>query len=269
MPKVKWFNAKHVFSDTIIPIGKCGIRFLDWRCYVRPAKHLGERRIFANDLEGPGIYGLCFRENLDNLNWKLIYIGHYLGKRTGKKPGINPFGKNVARDRWWTHIASVTMRGHRISIDPTVLSNFIATHFPGKKSFILDLMIGPLHNQKSCLSVKNGCVTSEKRLAFAFKYKALFLTTNPANILDHFCFFYVRCDVAPFVPISGKRDKKIRAEIKKTETDLIKILRPECNDGVNDPGNYDCESASKIVEKKLIEFEAGEYELSDIRVKTQ
>jgi hypothetical protein len=54
-----------------------------------------KRKSFPND-KGPGIYKLEFKG-------KLIYIGSYKGD------------KGVVKDRWWTHIASMTSRFREIN----------------------------------------------------------------------------------------------------------------------------------------------------------
>ncbi len=65
---------------------------------------------------GPGIY-LLFYEG------RLIYIGKFLGVRNA------PFSGDVTSQRWWAHIGTITMRGHRVSFPKGSLARIM--HYSG------------------------------------------------------------------------------------------------------------------------------------------
>jgi len=135
----------------------------------------------APTLYGPGIYCLCFRSSIedetggehkreDEAEWKLIYIGSFLGT------DLNIFSGNAAARRWWTLLASITMRGNSVSIGRRVLRQLV-NHYP------MDPIVGALQ-VSSINGIANaggktihddqGCVSSRNRTKFAIAFQHCF-----------------------------------------------------------------------------------------------
>ena len=105
----------------------------------------------VNPIKGPCIY-LIFHKN------SLIYIGSY-------KPNHNK--ANLVKDRIWTHIASITMRGHRVTLPKSL---HIPEYTDGKyaSDFYRNLEnITKTKRQKRARLGDKGCKTSKKRVEYA------------------------------------------------------------------------------------------------------
>ena len=235
-----YFSCVSLFTTGTIHPGRCGVSYLNWDCKSLGAANLATNGICLSDLRGPGIYGLCFRENVHESDWRLIYIGSYCGIT---KP-LNPFGGNVAQVRWWTHLASVTMRGCRVSISCGKINSLVSILFGGNQSAAAgDPMFGQLMVPRLCLCADNGCVTSVNRAVFSYKHKGLFLHQKPTKLLEHFKFVYVRLTSLPHSMQSGAVIQKIRA----AEKDLIKRLCPQCNHVKTAGCKVNCDEATRSI----------------------
>jgi hypothetical protein len=177
----------------VIEEPRSSVSFLNWK--FRPKLRIC----------GAGVYALFYKS-------QLAYVGSYRGKKS------SPFGGNVAKDRWWTHLASLTMRGHRISM---------------RESMREDIPIETLNSTFQCV-LKNppkalhkpvGCVTSKNRILFANRFWEDFQRENHSSVIAEFYFSYARYTSNIF-----KSTNHLRDSIAKVEEQLIDELKPPCND---------------------------------------
>ena len=189
---------------------RCGVPFLNLSFAVKS---------LAGNVFSPiglGVYGLFFTPP-DGEKERLIYAGMYRG------PKKAPFGGHIVKDRWWTHAASVTMRGHRISIAKRTSSQLVGLlSFSSPHDFQhLAVPANPL-----CLHKDNGCAAGINRVLFAKTHWDFFGSANEANILAPFRIVYLRLGSKP----PGMDGDTLRAEINQIEQRLIAALLPVCND---------------------------------------
>jgi hypothetical protein len=180
-----------------------GIGFLNWN--VKPLR--------ARDrmgLKGAGVYGVCYRG-------KLIYIGKYLGTST------DPFSGDVAAKRWWTHFASLTMRGHKLSFPRTTLNKLTCAQPPLDKS-----IQAALRSASPDISNDRGCLTSVNRALFANQNWHKFSRDEAQSVLADFSFEYARVDPDP----PGMAIASLRKAISNAETTAIALLVPIANSEV-------------------------------------
>ena len=198
-------SASDVLSVTVLPSGRAGVPHLNWE--IRPGG-MGERE----KLPGAGIYGLCHQQ-------RLIYIGSYLGAGS---LGAAITG-DVVKDRWWTHIGSITGRGSRLSIAKNTLT-------------ALEKQLGSAHPMLRGLKsatdpdelIKDaGCLAPLRRLIYAAtKLGRLFSGhIESASVLSEFHFVYVRFDCIP-EGVDGFTLMKI---IESAEKRLVSAICPPCN----------------------------------------
>jgi hypothetical protein len=210
---------KHCFPlGKVVTISKsktphCGVPFLDLRFAAR-------HYVPPEELCGPGIYGVFF--GLPGKVRRLVYVGSYRGRKA------NPFSGNVAADRWWTHAASLTMRGDRISI-----ARRTATWAAGlRPSHAFQALA-----RKPALRRDRGCSAGLNRVIFAHDNWRHFKSACPRNLLNMFEIIYLR--VAPSAAATGcatsmalgvrRKMNRLSRWLRCVETTLIKELRPVCN----------------------------------------
>ncbi len=105
-------------------------------------------------IKGPCIY-LIFHKN------SLIYIGSY-------KPNHNK--ANLAKDRIWTHIASITMRGHRVTLSKDLNEPKFKDGKPKNELYkYLEKVFRNLRGEHSKRLGDRGCKTTKRRAEFAIK----------------------------------------------------------------------------------------------------
>ena len=140
----------------------------------------------------PGIYAIFFED-------LLLYIGKYQGKSK------DPFGGCVNRNRWCKHLATITLRGKKVSCKRATLTriksdkNFKNKFYEIFGEFDENVFIGD-----------RGCITVEPRIKFALDKWSIFekLTSHD---LSRFKFHY----------ISLQHDKEIDTEkYRKAISDL-------------------------------------------------
>lgn len=205
------FHAPDVLSATVLPQGRAGVWFLNWdiRAKPMPARATPEASAYA----GPGIYGLCFDE-------QLIYIGSFLGKI---KAG-DPFGGDVVSSRWWTHICAITSRGSRLHLAPQSLQK-LQEHLQPDHALLEGLLAA---NDPDLLHVDAGNLSPLRRLLFAAQHSADFFmgAVDPQQVLSRFSFVYERLDAQ-----AGMQEQALKAVVIQAEKELIGRCAPTCNTG--------------------------------------
>jgi len=221
----KSFAGNEVLQVT--PINpSSGIDFLNWRVSIR-------KGCDRANLKGPGLYGVFYRG-------KLIYIGKFLGTRT------NPFSGNIVVKRWWTHFASLTMRGHRLSFPKTTLTNLLEGTLTALDPGIRDA----LTKAAQTLSKDRGCVTSMNRALFSNQNWTTFNCAEPQALLRSFSFIYVR--IAPSA-LADTVDA-LRERISYAEKIVIARLQPIANKEIRwngMPRNVSDEAAATFMVRTL------------------
>lgn len=205
---MRFERSRFGFDDlfTLVPATRDAPRapFLDLR-FV-PGLDARHRHL----VRGPGLYGIFFRRD-DAAAHELVYVGKFRGRRT------DPSGGNAVGTRWWAHAASLTMRGHRVSINPRTLGAL--PHVLPAGHAYLSLATAP------AISKDRGCQAGLNRVLFAAAHVAPFAQLERcASTRARFRFGYVR------VSGHGLGVAAIRDLIGAAETDLVARLRPQCND---------------------------------------
>jgi hypothetical protein len=203
-------NAADIFSLELKPVGRADVSFLNWHITERALstpRHANKPLISA----GPGIYGLCF-------NNELIYIGSYLG--TGKHGAF--FTGNVVTDRWWTHIGSITARGNRVHIARRSLDDLSKNPGSGHP-----LVAAFQQADLAILHKDEGNLAPLRRLRFAISNWDVFgnINGNQDDILGLFTYVYSRFDEQ----LSGLDPILLKDKIEEAERNLIKRYAPKCN----------------------------------------
>jgi hypothetical protein len=202
-------KASDVLSIEELPTGRAGVSYLNWEVSPLPSSKRG----LANEaFFGAGIYALC-------LDHDLIYIGSYLG--SGNLGAA--FNGDVVRDRWWTHIASITGRGSRVHFAPATtkfLRETLEPEHPILKGLNGAKGISELHKDV-------GNLAPLRRVLFAAKaFKEIFDgNVNVDEILGRFNFIYVRFEDYPL----GVDAFSLMRVIESVEKSLVSSLCPPCN----------------------------------------
>ena len=185
--------------------------------------HLGPQPGVKEKLVGPGIYAVCYDQ-------QLIYIGKYLGQKK------NPFAGNIARLRWVQHLGSMTMRDRRVSLSRRSLSVLLDPDFSHRQNALIDSLAQAFENDRASGSTKpflqrdRGCLSTVNRVLFALEHWALFSQAGgPA--LGGFSFHYYRVER----PSSELPTESLRTQISILEDRLVEAFRPACN-AIIDPG---------------------------------
>lgn len=208
--KMTKFSASEILDIEVIPEGRAGVWFLNWKINVRP---LANRNNNSRDTySGPGLYGLCF-------NGKLIYIGSFLGNERN----IANFSGDVAQVRWWTHIGAITARGNHLHIAPSSLSRLrrsLGDDHVMVAGFLASSDYEHLHKD-------GGNLGPYRRLQFAAKNHDVFFNpiVDPIEVLNKFCFVYTRVTQLP----EGVNGLTLKAHVENAEKNLISRLAPICN----------------------------------------
>jgi hypothetical protein len=219
---------------------RAGIWFLNWK--IKEKKIFFRKNNKKESYEGAGIYAISFNNNL-------IYIGSYLGQNLDKN--INKAASasgDVAKDRWWKHIETMTARGHKLHTARGNLSTLQKEL--GNQHVMID---GFNCGEPSILHKSAGADAALRRLRFAAKNSSLFhnKNTTPEDVLKHFDFVYIRFD-----NISNNTDSEILKKIiDKTEKKLIKQLAPLCNTKHVPPGKeailLSTKDVAQLIEEEL------------------
>lgn len=208
---------------------RLGVKFLDWRITRL-------RGVSSEDLVGAGLYGVCYQD-------KLVYVGKYLGTRG------NPFAGNIVSNRWWAHFASLTMRGHRISVPRMTLAKLLndppTPLNPKLRNLLADVPPG--------ITRDAGCVASLNRILFASQHWRRFGSSKPSAALDDFSFVYVRIDKGA----TRKSKIQLRNKITEAENDVINKLCPMANSEVEwgmANVQVSCKEATAVITKILTKY---------------
>lgn len=208
---------------------KRGVECLDWRItYLNSG--------LSKDLVGAGLYGVCYQG-------KLVYVGSYLGR------GNDPFLGNVVSTRWWAHLASLTMRGHRISI-PQMTRARLLNNPPTPINPKLRKLLSAAPPE---ISRATGCVASLNRILFASKHWGRLGSGKPNTVLGDFSFVYVRVGKGS----TKKSISQLRQQITEAEKEVIAQLCPMANNEIkwgeaND--QISCEKATAVITKTLKKY---------------
>lgn len=156
-------------------------------------------------LVGPGIYIIAF-------DGEPVYLGKYLGVKDA------PFSGNVIDLRWSKHIATLTMRGKRLSMSSRALKQSI--QLAPKSAFVRSLN----DIDKDMLHRDRGCQTTARRLQLAHKNWGDFASLDSMT-LERFTFTYLRL-LPSAEDISTTR---IREFVSHCESTLINEYWLPCN----------------------------------------
>lgn len=203
------FAANEILDVSVLDTGRAGVNFLNWR--IAPSLSTQRKRTAA-EFSGAGLYALCF----DN---DLVYLGSYLGVKgsAGLETG------NIVGSRWWTHVGSITGRGHKVHVarqSVASLADEFGQDHPMVIGFTSAMTPDLLHKDA-------GCLAPLRRLRFAAERWDEFGRdgVQPDAILKRFTFIYARVSLA-----SDRTDSAaIRTEIVNRERRLIEELAPPCN----------------------------------------
>lgn len=207
---------------------RLGVEFLDWRITRL-------RDALSEDLVGAGLYGVCYQD-------KLVYVGKYLGTRG------DLFSGNIISNRWWAHFASLTMRGHRISVPRMTLAKLLNNPPTPLNPKLREL----LANLPPEITKDSGCVASLNRILFASQHWGRFGSSKPSAVLADFSFVYVRIGKCS----TRKSNIQLRNKISAAETEVIKILCPIANSEIEwDMANVQvsCKKAAAVITEILTE----------------
>lgn len=156
-------------------------------------------------LIGPGIYIVAF-------DGEPVYLGKYLGVQDA------PFSGNVINLRWSKHIATLTLRGKRLSMSQRALQQSLEM---APKSAI----VRALNNvDKEMLHRDRGCQTTARRLNFAHKNWGDFASLDNIT-LERFTFTYIR--LTPNA--EDISTPAIRQFVSEAESSLINDFYLPCN----------------------------------------
>lgn len=179
--------------------------------------HLGSDSSVKEKLIGPGIYAICYDQ-------QLVYIGKYLGQKK------NPFAGNVVRLRWLQHLGSMTMRDRRVSLSKRSINvlldpNFSHSHYELIESLALAFENdGSLGSTMPFLQRDRGCLSTVNRVLFALENWPLFSKADGPD-LEGFSFHYFRVER----PNAEIWTEALRALISNLEDCLVEKFRPPCN----------------------------------------
>lgn len=164
------------------------------------------RNLAPSVVAGAGVYATLF----DN---RLIYLGKFQGTKG------NPFGGNVVDARWTKHMATLTLRGRRISVPNQTIIELSSRH-PDHPA-----VIGIMGADQGFLSTDKGCISSLNRIRFAMQHWDAFADFN-SRVLNRFQFLY--CQMQP----RSVSEDWIRGAVSDLERDLVAQLQPPCNGNV-------------------------------------
>jgi hypothetical protein len=165
-----------------------------------------QRNLAPSTVAGAGIYCILF----DN---RLTYLGKFQGT-TG-----NPFGGSVIDARWTKHMATLTMRGRRVSVPNQTIAELASRHRDHP------IVAGILDADRKVVSKDKGCISSLNRIRFAMQHWDAFADFNP-GVLNRFQFLYGQIQ-----PCAVSEDW-IRGAVSDLERDLVAQLQPPCNGNV-------------------------------------
>jgi hypothetical protein len=190
-------SGSELFFATKIKSLIKGVEFLDQE--IKAQKNRDE------NLAGAGVYGLFYQD-------QLIYVGKFKNGNKG-----TPFAGNVAKAQWWTHIASMTMRGRKVSVSTTSLRELRSKEIESSLVMILDPVV------ESHMVKDRGCSSGLRRVLFALEHWNEFEHADMNSLLSFFSFCYIR------IPFSNEDPAIFRKKIGSAENKIIAMLKPRCN----------------------------------------
>jgi len=173
---------------------------------LRVMTHSGSG-IARGDVIGAGLYLISYRETV-------AYVGKFLGTASA------PFTSDIRHQRWSRHIATLTLRGERLSIPARTRTAVSA----------IDDFDAEFRAVVSRIPIKDrGCVTSVNRVRFAHQHWGSFRDATAASLLTPFTFAYVRVTMTH--PRAGDF-LELRRRIEVAEAKAIDELLPPANEQV-------------------------------------
>jgi len=169
----------------------------------------------TNKISEPGIYSIFFDD-------MLLYIGKYQGKSK------DPFGGCVNRDRWCKHLATLTLRGKKVSCSLTTLINLendIRNNSKLKVAY--DEIFGQFN--RDVFVGDRGFVTVYPRVRFAMDKWSIFKNLT-SDDLSRFKFHYIS-----FSHDNDMETLTYREVISFLEEKLIEHFHPILNVKGKDP----------------------------------
>ena len=238
------FKATDVLDVKADQAGRAGVWFLNWKI---KAKAIQDRSDPSPEVyAGAGLYGLCF-------NNELIYIGSFLGNDKG---GAN-FSGDVVALRWWTHIGSITARGHRVHIARRSLIGLQGI-FGVNHVMVAGFQSATVNTQ--LLHKDQGNLAPKRRLAFAGQLSHVFHDpiADPLDVLSGFTFVYERIAAMP----DGMNSKSLKSHIESAEKKLIQRLAPKCNSthlsaNLIEPVQVSCSDVPDLLRNALAALQPG------------
>ncbi len=194
-------------------------------------------------LVGPGIYIISFDD-------EPLYIGKYLGTRDA------PFSGNVINLRWSKHIATLTLRGKRLSMSQRALEQAME-HARGNE--IIDAL---KISDKDVLHRDRGCQTTARRLNFAVKNWSDFVSLDN-DTLKRFTFTYVRIEQ----PAENIATSFMRQFVSGAESSLIDEFYLPCNSTANKAAELktvDLDSLVQATQNKLLQLDSTNEQQEDL-----
>jgi hypothetical protein len=165
------------------------------------------RNLAPSVVAGCGAYAICFQNSL-------LYVGQYRGTIGA------PFGGHVVRERWTKHLATLTLRGRRVSVPNqtiTELSSRYRDH---------PAVAGILDADRKVVSKDKGCISSLNRIRFAMQHWDDAFADFNSGVLNRFTFLYGQ--IQPY----AVSEDWIRGAVSDLERDLVARLQPPCNGNV-------------------------------------
>lgn len=210
MLQVTKCQLSQVINATQLPAGRADVDCLNIRFKAQTKPELLQSGFHPAAFAGSGLYALSFDDYL-------IYLGSYLG--SGKGGAF--FTGNVLSSRIWTHVAAITMRGHRVHMSRKQLGK-LAGQYGEQHPLIQQLLDAPdaakLHKDAGCLAPLN-------RMAFAAEHWDIFSQPISNDLLNRFQLSYVRLSALP----EGITPAQLKTKLLTIEETLIKELMPTCN----------------------------------------
>ena len=173
--------------------------------------------------KGSGLYAI-FRRRHDSqwelAQWELAYIGRFIG------PDTDVFGGDIISARWARHIATLSLRGVKISISINLRNAFTAaapTHPIAAAIAVADPEI---------LRKDRGFQVSANRITYGARLWSQVFSQTPSNWLGDIVFGYVQLDQAAWATCP---QQSIWVAIDQSEADAIGHWLPPLNGGVAQP----------------------------------
>lgn len=223
--------TKQFHATEVLSVSECESVSAPFNLQIRPTSN---PKLGTEHLAGAGLYLIAH-------SGRVVYVGSFSGSKSAL------FGSNIVRHRWWAHVGTLTMRGHRVSVPHRTLR--WAAEEASLSSELKKVLDG-------ASSKDMGCVTSENRIRFANRHWTEFGSASASALLTRFTFGYARIVPDPAVAFD---DLTVRARITRAERGAIEQLQPEANSGVcRDDGRRGSEIQPALAQLEALLREAAD-----------